>query len=148
MRCLEIWLNGQRVKLIGHPDALMLAAEVAVWAKYSSPGKAEFLQAHAIVWKEGTQAKDHLWDMPDISVGDEVLIRLVESEAPEPPTYDMVDYGIRLPPPLGDPSGCCSFCGAQASHRKKMFNGPKVRICDACVNFYRRFTDHEDPSST
>ena len=130
MLCYEIWLNGERLFVAGHKDAITLEARVLFHRKHTE----QFLGVSSIVGLEGQRPKDFEWDTPLLGIGDEVRIKLVESDSPIPPQHEL-PFGVRLPPPWGDNDAGCSFCGGSAAERKMLFDGPSVRICDACIEF-------------
>jgi ATP-dependent Clp protease ATP-binding subunit ClpX len=42
----------------------------------------------------------------------------------------------------------CSFCGKSASEVAKLVAGPRVYICDGCVNFAKHIMDNSDVGPT
>ena len=143
MICYEIWLNEKKLFLVGHKDALALEATVS----FHRENLEQFLNVVSVVWREGMEAKDCFWEAPRLGVGDQVRVKLVDSEAPSEPNYEL-PYGMRTPPPWGSEDARCSFCGAPKNDRKLLFEGPSVKICDACVAFYHRMVSKENASET
>ena len=66
---------------------------------------------------------EHLeWLNQELSVGDEVTIKIVEVlECDEPKTKETSYLQ-------------CSFCGKKQAEAQKLIAGPGVHICDECVN--------------
>ena len=94
MLCLEIWVNGKKLLVAGHKDALILMADVM----YHRADSKQWLNISAVAGREGIAPTDHMWEAPRLSVGDEVLIELVEAEAPSTATYE-TPYGMKMMPP-------------------------------------------------
>ena len=117
----------------GHPDALMLGTEVMFHREQAQ----SFLNVMCVVWHKGMDAKELMWETPRLQIGDEVLIKLVDGVVPDAANWEW-PYGMRQPPPWGDDTAQCSFCGANPADRRAMFDGYKVRICAECVEFRHR----------
>src|SRR5512146_2135307 len=119
MLCFEIWVNGEKLLVAGHEDALTLCADVS----FHRNNAEQFLGVNSIAWREGQRPKDFNWEAPNLGLGDEVRIKLVESDSPTPPQIEQ-PFGVRLPPPWGSNDAACSFCGGTAEERRILFEGP------------------------
>lgn len=133
MLCFEIWLNGKRLGVIGHNDALTLSAEVMFHNKNDS----QFLGLSSITNPEGAEVKDCSWEAPQLGAGDEVLIKLVQSNTPMPPDHELL-FAQRMPWPWGGNVEQCSFCGSEAAEGLGLFEGHDARICSQCIEFRHR----------
>lgn len=81
MTAFEVSINGRRVCVTGAGDDCMLSAHVDYYPTSSRDIKT-FFSVSAL----NQPTSDRLqWSMPDIGVGSEVAIRLVDVEATDPP---------------------------------------------------------------
>lgn len=138
MLCFEIWLNGKRLGVIGHKDAVALSAEVMFHNKSDS----QFLGLSAITMPEGSHVKDCTWEAPQLGTGDEVLIKLVQLDTPMAPDHELL-FAQRMPWPWGGKVNQCSFCGAEAAEGRVLFEGHGSRICSHCIEVRHRIISGE-----
>jgi hypothetical protein len=129
MLCFEVWLNGKMLHIIGHKDALTLNADVF----FHRNNDTQFLGLNAITMTDASAAKDFIWDAPQISCGDEVLIKLVESNSPHPHDHELL-FAQNQQLLLGGKTQC-SFCGAGPSDENILFDGVEARICASCIEY-------------
>ena len=130
MLCFEIWLNGKMLHVIGHENAIALMADILFHNKHDS----QFLNLSAITVAEGPDTKECVWEAPQIGLGDEVLIKLVESDSPQPPDHELL-FAQRMAWPWRGEKSQCSFCGADADEEHVLFEGRDARICNKCIEF-------------
>lgn len=134
MLCFEVWLNGKMLHVIGHKDALALMVDVLFHSKQDQ----QFLNLNAITVTEGPETKECFWEAPQIGAGDEVLIKLVESDSPQPPDHELLFAQRIMAWPWRSEKSQCSFCGAEADEEHVLFEGLDARICSKCIEFRHR----------
>jgi hypothetical protein len=90
MKCLEVWVNGQRLFAAGLPPPAELHGHIFSWERRPedalSPSEPrDWVSLHF----SGTDPStgDHVsWPIQGLRIGDEVLIRVVEQPSPDEPT--------------------------------------------------------------
>lgn len=81
MKAFEVFINGHRLSLIGVGDAGVLTA-IVNWVGRPDPERDLFLSLGGL----DRHSNEHLrWNVPSISVGAEVLVRVVEAPVVDPP---------------------------------------------------------------
>jgi hypothetical protein len=126
MRCFEITKNGQCLAVAGSEAAPILDAGCHFDTVL---GVGRFHVAGLLKPKQDT-SELVIWADGDLKVGDELILRVVESEAPDRGRTDAV-YGKGAAP--DDAKLSCSFCGKSKAEAKHLVAGPAVCICDDCV---------------
>jgi hypothetical protein len=130
MLCYEVWLNEKKLHVIGHKDAIALIADVTFLNKNDT----QFIGLHAITHTDSTKSRECFWEAPQIGQGDEVRIKLVETDTPQAPDHEML-FGQGLTLPWSGEKTQCSFCGKAAAEGKALFEGFDARICENCIEF-------------
>ena len=133
MICFEVWLNGKKIKTIGHKDALILNADIM----FHRENKEQYLNLFSSVWRKEVEGKDLFWSTPNLSLGDEVIIKIVETDKPDFPDHEHME-GVKLPPPWGGDKNRCSFCGKTEDGVELLFDGLEAKICNECIEFKNR----------
>jgi hypothetical protein len=134
MLCLSVEVNGELSVVAGNTAAETIAASIDL---YPSVGES-WLRVSGDVVKDDLPSTDAKWLGQPLKLGDAVVIRLVESDAPAAPTLttsnpnaDAAD-GVEL---------VCSFCGKSHREVRKMYAGIKAMICNECVGFMNQMVE-------
>lgn len=142
MLCYEIRLNGEKLCVIGHEDALTLTAGVMHHRKMEP----QFIGLNAITLTDDSKVRECIWNAPQIRAGDEISIKLVESDSPTPPDHELLFAQQQANLVAGKTQ--CSFCGADESSGMRLFDGSEARICESCIEFrHKILADGKNQSS-
>lgn len=127
MLCLQISINGRIVVTAGHDRAENLTACVDVLPE----DRAVVLRAEALASLETSSHEFLMWPAPAITLGDEVCIRLVETNEPDQASIAKMGEGsIDEPSPEGP---ICAFCGKAHYEVHAMLSGKRAYICGDCI---------------
>jgi hypothetical protein len=132
MLCLEVVVNGVSRYVAGIAGAEMITAQFAV---YPSLGQSRITTTAEII-PEGQPPAEASWPSVSIQLGEEVLVRLVESGEPTAPHVGRTDTDVQA---SDDIPFVCSFCGKAPSAVKQMLSSRHALICNECVAAF-----HED----
>lgn len=127
MLCYELSINGKRVCLVGHEKMEHIQSSVYYSTRMPNP----HLSMSAKVQVSDVLAQDARWQSRPLKVGDEVCIRVVEADQPDPP-QKLVSFGAKLDPTTGDEELFCSFCGA-SQQDVELIRGAAGNACHECV---------------
>jgi len=131
MKCFEVTINGEKLCTAGVEDGV-LTSILAYVKRAATTGdeheghtgeKVESLDIRVggleNISYDATANID--WLIRDLSIGDEIRIRIIDSPVCDEPMRKEITY-IE-----------CSFCGKRQSAVKKLIAGPAVYICNECV---------------
>ncbi|HEY0682379.1 MAG TPA: ClpX C4-type zinc finger protein [Steroidobacter sp.] len=119
---MQISVNGRVVLTTGHDKAENLTAYVEVLPRH----RAVVLNAHA------TSSSEFLmWPTPAITPGDEVTIRLVDTDTPDRASIAELGKGSIDEKPSAGP--ICAFCGKAYYEVQTMLSGKRAFVCGGCV---------------
>jgi len=131
MKCFEVTINGKRLCTAGVEDGVLTAILSHVKGQRASTephedqstDKSESLDFRVGGLEHvGVGASAHVdWLTQDISIGDEIIIKILEATTCDEPTNKEITYLQ------------CAFCGKKASEVQKLIAGPGVHICNECV---------------
>ena len=144
MKCFEVTINGEKVCTAGVGDDGVLVSTVQ-FVKRSNPDETADSQNNEVsetlnIRVGGIANRDagemqHLeWLQRDLSVGDEIVIRIIEASSCDDPAGKEVSYLE------------CSFCGKKQAEVSKLIAGPAVFICDECVGDCNAALDRGEPT--
>ena len=127
MLCFEISINGEWKYTAGIDDAEQLEARL------ETLGSSDEVVFSVTAFPPSERSYPHFanWGTAPCSVGDEVRIRLVDVDKPDLPRHS--NYGEGKPVDVNGETPLCSFCGKEKEEVKKLIAGPKVFICNECV---------------
>jgi len=135
MLCFEIQLNGKKKLLAGHKDLSELGLSI------DTLDEKAFLEVNAGIYK-GSSPPDYLfWDGVDFKVGDEITVKLLDSNEPDPPTrisHDHDDSSNDKKPKV-QRQMLCSSCKKPFRERDKMIKMPSVILCNECIDSINDF---------
>ena len=124
MKCFEITINGEKVCTAGVGDDGVLNSVIS-FAKRNDvetqPSESLDLRVSGVANLEPGVMEHLEWLQRDLSVGDEVLIRIIEDSTCDKPNDKELTYLA------------CSFCGKKQSEVSKLIAGPSVFICNDCI---------------
>jgi hypothetical protein len=92
MLCLEVIVNGERRAITGDPPAESVSAEVAA---YPELGESR-IKVDGQVVPAGQPPADASWISAALSVGDSVLIRVIDSDEATAPTLGRSDPSLEF----------------------------------------------------
>jgi hypothetical protein len=125
MLCYEVWVNGERRYLAGHNQMNSLQASLYA-TKLGGP---YYLAVRAEVQSSESLKEDARWPFSPVKVGDEVRIKLLESESADQPEK-MVSFGTKFHE--GEKILYCSFCGQNQEQAKRLVAGFGANVCSDC----------------
>jgi hypothetical protein len=128
MLCLSVEVNGEISVVAGNACAETVAASIDL---YPSVGES-WLRVSGDVVTDDRPSADAKWLGQPLKVGDVVVVRLVESDAPTVPTLSRSDPNAAATDGVGL---VCSFCGKNQLEVRKMYAGIKAMICNECLGF-------------
>ena len=144
MKCFEVTINGEKVCTAGVGDDGVLTAILALVQRQTvSDGTRDKQDAESesLNVRVGGIANvepglsEHLeWLYKDLSVGDEITIKIIESSECDVPLSQETKYLQ------------CSFCEKKQSEVSRLIAGPQVFICDECINTFSQVIAEGEPS--
>ena len=141
MLCVEILHNGKRLCVMGHEKAESM--QVSLF--YVKRANALMLTTHADVSPTAdlSEALSWLRDLPAIREGDTIELRLAADLVPDP-GHVTHSFGKRV---TGEQQELfCSFCGRSQHKVKRLIAGPRVFICNECVDLCNDVIRDDDKS--
>lgn len=127
MLCLEVRINGKKVAVVGHENMEVMRSTVVYHQSLSAPR----FDSSITVRKDPKFVQDARWKDHLLEIGDEVCIRVIESDTPDSPDK-IVSYGSPLNS-MDDESIHCSFCGRNKHEVDLILKHPAANVCDKCV---------------
>ena len=131
MLCLEVIVNGERRAIAGDPLAESVSAEVAAYPELGE----SWIKVDGQVVPAGQPHADASWISTTLSVGDSVLIRVIDSDEATAPTLGRSDPSLE-PRPTDDIPFVCSFCGREPVELDGMLASSRASICHDCVRSF------------
>ena len=128
MLYLEVVVNGERRAIAGDPLADSVSVEVATYPELGE----SWIEVDGHVVPAGQPHADASWLSAALSVGDSVLIRVVDSDEATPPELGRSDPSVE-PLPTDDIPFVCSFCGRKPVELDGMLASSRASICHDCV---------------
>jgi len=142
MICLEVQVNEGSPVLAGAASAESITTSIGVY-----PGiPAAWVRVTGDVYPDDESIAEAHWLKSPLTVGDTLVVRLVDSDNPTPPTLCRTDPSVVASDsvPL-----VCAFCGKNHEECEKMMSSPNAVICGECVRvLYRTLTDEEGHSGS
>lgn len=127
MKCVQVLLNGKPYCTAGHEAV----ADLAIQITYAPNADVGHLSVIGIFPKDIlAPAPNDPWLQTEITLNDEVAVRIVDSDKPD------VTTKVRA---AKSESGndvitlLCSFCDKSESEVLKLITGPGVYICNECI---------------
>ena len=137
MICLEVTINGERRTVAGVASAQTLYAEVCTYPEL----KDTWLQVDGEITPEDQPPADAHWLSAQLSVGDQVEIRIIESDQPSAPKVTRIE-------PTASASDAipfvCAFCGKDHHQTEGMISSRKAMICRDCVCYLYEMITEDD----
>lgn len=123
MKCFEVTINGKKVCTAGIGDDGVLHANLALLKREDQDAESELLDLRVggIANVEPGVSEHVEWLYQDLSVGDEVNIKIIESSECDVPLSQETQYLQ------------CSFCEKKQSEVSRLIAGPQVYICNECI---------------
>jgi hypothetical protein len=131
MKCFEVTINGRKLCTAGVEDGVLTAIlsyvkreSVSSDAPEAQPGDNTESLDIRVGGLENIEPgiSAHVdWLTQDISIGDEITIKIIDATSCDEPASKEITYVE------------CSFCGKKQSDVHKLIAGPAVYICDQCV---------------
>jgi hypothetical protein len=129
MICLEVQVNeGPRV-VAGAASAESITTSVGIY-----PGiPAAWVRVTGDVYPDHEPIAEAHWLNSPLNVGDTLIVRVVDSDNPTPPTLSRTDPSVATSDsvPL-----VCAFCAKSHEESQKMIASPKAVICDECIRLH------------
>lgn len=89
------------------------------------------LNADGLASLETSSHEFLMWPAPAITLGDEVCIRLVETDEPDRASIARLGEGSMDEPPPAGP--ICAFCGKAHYEVQTMLSGKRAYVCGDCI---------------
>ena len=125
MKCFEVTLNDGPPTIVGAAEAELIRGSLFLATK--GRGGVVF---SAFIQTEPTKSENLKWLSAQLQVGDELHLRVVESESPTPPDTRLL-HGEGIEPDA--PQLACSFCQRAQGEVKRLLATGNVSICGECV---------------
>jgi len=131
MKCFEVTINGEKLCTAGVEDGVLTSILAYVKRARRPEDEREGHTSEKVesldirvgglenISDEATANID--WLVRDLSIGDEIRIRIIDSPVCDEPMRREITYVE------------CSFCGKRSSEVQKLLAGPEVYICNECV---------------
>jgi hypothetical protein len=126
MRCLEFLLNGKRLVMAGGPRTRSVDS---LFYYFPRNGRGSFTVA-GYADPLSTLSQRIFWADGDLKLGDEVVIKVVESENADSGQVKN-EWGAEVSPEFS--SQTCLFCGKEKTQVRHLIVGNAGAICDGCV---------------
>lgn len=136
MIAFEVFVNGKKLCVAGVGDEGVLTSVLTFVrrshsqpAAEESPGRIDLHVGGLVSYPD--HSSQHVdWLNQDVAVGDEITIRVVETEMiDEPARGELLPFE-------------CRFCGKKQSEVNKIIAGPQVYICGECVTAFLSLTEN------
>lgn len=137
MLCLEILVNGERKYVAGHEQMEKMRASLYL----TEAGGPRLFVVDADFKKTETLAENVFWPVLEPKIGDEVQIRIVQSNAPNKP--DRVVSRGKKENENGEQILYCSICGKNHKEAKKLVTSKEVNVCDECFQLLGEIFNNE-----
>jgi hypothetical protein len=131
MLCLEVIVNGERRAIAGDPLAESVSAEIAAYPQLGET----WINVDGQVLPVGQPHADASWISAALSVGDSVLIRVIDSSEATAPTLGRSDPSLD-PHPTDDIPFVCSFCRREPVELDGMLGSRRGSICYDCIRSF------------
>ena len=132
MLCFEIQLNGKKKLLAGYKDVSELGLSIETLDKEA------FLEVNAGIYKEGSPPDYIFWDGVGFKTGDEIIIKLLDSNKPDPPTL-ISQEPANEEEPRTQRQMLCSSCKKSFRDVDKIIKMPGVILCNECIDSINDF---------
>jgi len=119
-------VNGETSVLAGDGAAETISASIELYPSF----KESWLRVDGDVVSDNSPSADASWLSRKVSVGDTVVIRIVEADVPAPPALSRSDPRVEA---VDGVKLVCAFCGKSHMEIQKMYAGTKAVICNECV---------------
>jgi hypothetical protein len=129
MIAFEIFVNGNKICSAGVGDDGVLHSSLTLITRERGNKQTVEGDAERLIFNVGGavgsphNASQHIrWPDQHLAVGDEVAIRIVETEAIDKPSEVLEPLRFE-----------CGFCGKKQDEVDRIVGGPRGHICDQCV---------------
>lgn len=126
MLCLELWINGERKCRAGAHGADFLQASVQLLPLDKEAG----VEIVGNLPAEGRFEDFLAWETFGLSVGDEIVLRMVEADDADPATVAQHGAGVVEEPRSGP---ICLLCGKSFTETESVIRGKKGFLCAECI---------------
>jgi ClpX C4-type zinc finger len=135
MLCFEVQLNGKKKLLAGYENVSELGLSIETLEEEG------FLEVNAGIWNETSPAEYLFWDSFDLKIGDEVTIKLLDSNNPDPPTRISQDPEVpeNAKTPRTQRQMLCSSCKKSFRDVDNIIKMPGVILCNECIELIKDF---------
>jgi hypothetical protein len=135
--CLEVMVNGETRFIAGASTAQTLTAELCTYPELQQQA---WLHVSAEVAPDDQPPADADWPTTQLSVGDQVQIRVIESDSPTPPNVRRIEPTA---PATDDIPFVCAFCGKTHLETQGMVASRKAMICRDCIGYLYEMTNED-----
>lgn len=134
MLCFEVWINGKRERVVGLKSAEEYGVYLSAYPNVS-PDSAS-VEMFGYRPSNQTYADELTWGVSELQPADEVLIRVVTTDAPDPPTISRYTEGQ-----VDDSRKAmiCSNCGRSHLEVQQMITAQHIRLCGECCHKIAEF---------
>jgi hypothetical protein len=128
LNTLEVWINGTLTCRAGEPSADYISAHVMLLPQ----------SGEAVVDVTGSRPTTEqyhdftAWGNFSCSVGDEIVIRVVDATEADSPSLAKHGEGSEVTEQVNGP--ICLFCGTSYIHTTSMFRGKRGFCCAECAH--------------
>lgn len=140
MICFEIWINGIRKNLIGSDDAEEFGACLNANPLIDPPHIS--LDLSGYIANEKEYPHELRWGTLNIKSGDEVAIKIIESNTPDEPQLIRYNEGI-IESEEQTQAMLCSNCGKSHFETDKWVRSSRITLCYECVKLMSEIMEKE-----
>ena len=142
MICFEVRINGIQKYIVGSDEAEEFTACVYAAPKLKPPHVAIDISGFIANVKE--HPHELRWDDINLKVGDEINVKIIESDIPDKPKKTLYEHGVDNSDEQAH-SMLCSCCGKSQSETNRILRSSNVTLCEECVvSFTEILKDKKD----
>ncbi len=129
MISFEVWINGKIEFTVGFKGA----EEFGVYLSHNPELHNDFasLEASGYAQSDAEFTDEIKWGNRSIRQGDEVIIKLVNSESPDEPSRTRQNIGLI---PDAKNAMLCSNCGKTHFQIERLIRAERITLCNECVD--------------
>lgn len=138
MLCFEVWINGKKERVVGCKSAEEYGVYLSAYPNVSSDSVSMEMSGYAP--SDQIYPDELRWGTAELQPDDEVLIKVVSAEAPDPATRSRYAEGQIDDPPKAI---ICSNCGRTNLEVEQMITAQRITLCGECCRKFADFISDE-----
>jgi hypothetical protein len=124
----EVWINGNKEYTVGSSEAeefgVYLSIHPELQTDYAS------IEASGYIPSESKFSDEIKWGAKNIKQGDDIEIKVVESDNPDVPSRTQQHVGLV---PESNHGMLCSNCGKSHMDIQNFVRAQRITLCDECI---------------